>query len=193
MSLLNVQMTGVRECLLALKALPEAVKRKHMRIAMNAAGGQLKNAAVSRVPKRTGLLKQSLGVKVTQKKTGDWYVVVGSKRGMSRAIRTTRKGTTRAMSKRATSNLAFTPGGGNQKRVNPSRYLHLAEGGTRSHFVTAKNRRVLAGNGGIWGRKVAIRARPARFLAAAAQTTGPAAVDKAVHKLREAILSHANK
>lgn len=193
MSLLNVRMTGVPECIAALKHLPDSVQRKHLRIAMNAAGGQLKNAAVSRVPKRTGLLKQALGVKVTQKRDGNWYTVVGAKRGMSRAIRTTRKGTTRAMSKRATANLAFTPGGGSQKRVNPARYLHLAEAGTRSHFVTVKNRRVLSGNGGIWGRKVAIRAKPSRFLAAAAQTTGPAAVDKAVSKLREAILSHANK
>jgi hypothetical protein len=191
-SLLNVQMTGVKECLAALKDVPAGIQRKHMRIAMNAAGGILKTGAVGRVPKRTGLLKQSLGVKVTQKKTGDWYVVVGAKRGMSRGIKTTRKGNVRALSKKATSNLRFTPGG-SSTRINPTRYLHLVEGGTRSHFVSIKSKRVLAGNGGIWGTKAAIRAKPARFLAATSQVSGQAAVQKAITKLREAILSHANK
>lgn len=185
-------MTGVKECLAALKHLPDAVKRKHMRIAMNAAGGLIKKDATARVPKRTGLLKQAMGVKVTQKRDGNWYTVVGAKRGMSRGMKTTRAGRVRALSKRATSNLRFTPGGSNA-RINPARYLHLAEAGTRAHFVNVKNKRVLAGNGGIWGRKAAIRAKPARFMAAASQVTGPAAVQKAVAKLREAILSHANK
>jgi hypothetical protein len=91
---LSIKLTGVKECLAALTKANDAIKRKYLRIAMNAAGGQLKNAAVSRVPQRTKLLKQSLGVKVTQKKNGEWYVVVGAKRGMKRAVRVTNAGKT---------------------------------------------------------------------------------------------------
>lgn len=190
MSLLTVKLEGVKECLAALTKASDAIKRKYLRIAMNAAGGQLKNAAVSRVPQRTKLLKQALGVKVTQKRNGEWYVVVGVKRGMKRAVRITRSGQTKTLGKRATSNVKFTPGSGGTKYISPSRYLHLAEKGTKAHFVSVKNRKVLAGNGGIWGRKVAIRAKPSRFMASAANTAGPAAVQKAVNKLRELVLAH---
>lgn len=193
MSVLTVKLTGVKEAITALKNVPDSIQRKHMRIALNAAGGVIKTAAVARVPRRTGLLKEAMGVKVKQKATGDWYVTVGVKRGMKHGIRTTRSGTVRKMSKRTTSNLKFVPGGGQAKVVSPSRYLHLAEGGTRAHFVAVKNKRVLAGNGGIWGRRVAIRARPGRFMAAAALGAGAAAADKAAAKLREAVLSHATK
>lgn len=189
----GVRLDGVKECVAALKHLPNAVQRKHMRIAMNAAGGLLKTAAISRVPQRTKLLKQAMGVKVTQRKNGEWYLVVGSNRGMKRAVRITRKGTTKSLSKKATSNLKFTPGAGGTKHVDPARYLHLAEKGTRSHFVSVKNKQVLAGNGGIWGRRVAIKAKASRFMAAASQSAGPAAAAKAINKLREAILSEANK
>lgn len=190
---LSVHLVGVNECLIALRSLPVAIQRKHMRIAMNAAGGILKQGAISRVPIRTKLLKQALGVKVTQKKNGEWFAVVGAKRGMKRAVRTTKKGTTKALSKRATSNLKFTPGAGGQQYIDPARYLHLVEKGTRSHVVSVKNKRALAGNGGIWGRKATIKAKPSLFLATTAAAAGQAAVEKAVSKLKDAILSEANK
>jgi hypothetical protein len=190
---LNVKLEGVNECLAALRNLPLNVQRKHMRVAMNAAGGVLKTGAVSRVPQRTKLLKQSMSVKVTQKRSGEWYTVVGAKRGMKRALRLTSKGTTKALGKRATSNLKFTPGGGGQRYYDPARTAHLAEKGTRSHVVSVKNKRVLAGNGGIWGRRVTIKARGSRFLETTANTSGTAALAKATTKLREAVLSHANK
>lgn len=155
---LQIKLTGVKECLAALKGTSDAVKRKYLRIALNAAGGQLKSAAVSRVPLRTKLLKQSLAVKVTQKKNGEWYVVVGAKRGMKRSVRITAKGTTKTLSKRATSNLKFTPGGSRTQYIDPARYIHLAEKGTRSHFVSVKNKRVLASAAGvIYGRRASIR------------------------------------
>lgn len=190
---LSVKLVGLNECIGALRNLPLSIQRKHMRIAMNAAGGMLKNAAVSRVPQRTRLLKQSLAVKVQQKKSGEWFAVVGAKKGMKRAVRTTKAGATKALSKRATSNLKFTPGGGSRQYIDPARYLHLVEKGTKSHVVSVKNKRVLAGNGGIWGRKAVIRARGANFMAVTAASTGQAAATKAVNKLREAILAEANK
>lgn len=188
---MKVQLVGVKECLAALHNVEDSVKRKYVRMALNAAGGQVKDAAVSRVPLRTKLLKQALGVKVTQRKSnGEWYVVIGVKRGMSRAVRITRSGATKTMSKRATSNLRFTPGGGQVKRISPSRYLHLAEKGTKAHFVSVKNKKVLASGGVIYGRRVAIRAKPARFMAAASQIAGPAAIQKAVTKLKELVEKH---
>jgi hypothetical protein len=191
--MLTAKLSGVPECIAALKHVPDSIKRKHLRVALNAAGGLLKQGAISRVPARTRLLKQALGVKVTQKRNGEWYTVVGAKRGMRRAVKTTRAGKTKALSKRATSNLKFTPGGGARQYIDPARYLHLVEKGTRAHYVSVKNKRVLAGNGGIWGRRAVVRAKASRFMAATAQSVGPAAQAKAIHKLQEAILSHANK
>lgn len=189
----TLKLDGVPACLAALKNANDAIKRKYMRIAVNAAGGQIKNAAVSRVPQRTKLLKQALGVKVTQKRNGEWYAVVGAKRGMKRAIRMTRGGSAKAMGKRATSNLKFTPGAGGTKHIDPARYIHLAEKGTKAHFVRVKNKRVLASGGNFYGRRAAIRAKPSRFMAASAQIAGPAAMAKAVSKLRELVLTHNNK
>jgi HK97 gp10 family phage protein len=186
----TLKLTGVKECLAKLQGVTDAIKRKYLRIAMNAAGGQLKRAAVSRVPQRTKLLKQSMAVKVTQKKNGEWYVVVGAKRGMKRAIKTTRTGKIRALSKKATSNLNFTPGGGGKQYADPARYIHLAEKGTRSHYVSVKNKRALASGGVIYGRRVVVRAKPSRFLAAAAQSEGPSAVEKATAKLKQLVEAH---
>lgn len=108
---------------------------------------------------------------------------------MKRAVRITAKGAMRALSKRATSNLKFTPRGSTQ-RIDPARYLHLAEKGTKAHAVGIRNKRVLAAGGTIYGTRVTIRAKASRFMSLAATTAGPAAVQKAVSKLRELILRH---
>lgn len=193
MSLLKIKVEGAKEAIASLKNASDAIKRKYMRIAMNASGGQLKNAAVSRAPVRTRLLRQALAVKVTQARSGEWYVVVGAKRGMRRAVKVTRKGTTRALSKRATSNLRFTPGAGDRKYVDPARYIHLAEKGSRAHYVSVRNRRALSNGSNIFGRRVVVQAKPSRFLAAASQTAGPAALQKAISKLKQLIEAHNNK
>ncbi len=191
MSRLNVRLVGVKECLDQLTHIPEAIQRRHMRIATNAAGGILKRDAVARVPTRTKLLRQALAVKVTQNRKGEWFVVVGAKRGMKRAVKVAGNGRVRALSKRATANLKFTPGGAKREYIDPARYSHLAESGSKAHYVTASNKRVLASNGQIFGRRVVIAAKGSKFLAATALASGPAATQKAVDKLREAILAHA--
>lgn len=190
MSMLQLKLEGVKETLSALTKASDAIKRKYMRVAMNAGGGIIKNAVLPRVPQRTKLLKQAIGVKVTQKKNGEWFLVVGAKRGMKRAVKVTRSGNVRALSKKATSNLKFTPGGASRKMVDPARYLHLANKGTKAHYVTAVNKKVLASGGVIFGRRVTVRARAQRFMEAAAQIAGPNAVAKTVSKLKEQIEQH---
>lgn len=185
MSRLNVQIVGIEQAIRNLQELPKGLQRKHMRIAMNAAGGVLKTAAVSRVPRQTGLLKRSLSVKVKANKRGEWFAAVGPKRGMKVGVRTTAKGTLRAMSAAKTKSLAAA--GETVRYANPARYAHLAEKGTKAHIVRATNKRVLAGGGNIYGRQVTIRARGSRFLQIAATVAGPQASAKAVQKLLDGI------
>jgi HK97 gp10 family phage protein len=192
-SRVNIRIIGAKEAIEKLKTIPQGLQRKHMRIALNAAGGTLKQTAISLAPIRSGLMRQAMAVKVTQKKNGDWYVVVGAKRGMKRAIRVTRAGKTRARSKRATSNLRFIPHGLQTQFADPARYIHLAEKGTKPHVVSVRSRRVLYGNGEFWGRRVTIRAKPSGFMRKASWIAGPRASQRVITKLREAALSYAKK
>lgn len=186
----SVELKGLREAVQAMEGMSDAIKRKYLRIATNAAGGMIKNEAVSRVPQRTKLLKQALGVKVTQKRNGEWYAVIGAKRGMKRGVKVSRSGNIRKMGKRTTSNLRFTPGGQFVRVIDPARYIHLAEKGTKSHVVRVKNKKVLSDGGTIYGRHARVSAKPANFLAIAAQRVGAAATAKAVEKLKEQIEKH---
>lgn len=61
---LRIQVFGINELKGALLDLPRSLQNRHMRIAMNAGGGVIRDAAVARAPRETGLLKRSLKVKV---------------------------------------------------------------------------------------------------------------------------------
>jgi hypothetical protein len=61
---LVLRVGGVQDTLNAFRDLPRAIRNRHMRIAMNAGAGVIRDTAVANAPKQSGLLKKSLKVKV---------------------------------------------------------------------------------------------------------------------------------
>lgn len=84
----------------ALNELPRAVAHKHLRIGLNAWGGEVKNILGFTAPRDTGLLRKSFGVKVkipdasfnTKHHGKPAYVLVGPKRRSGRMMRRSNRG-----------------------------------------------------------------------------------------------------
>lgn len=97
---MTIRLHGVQESLMAFRELPRRVGFKHLRIALNAGGGIVKNRYASIVPRETGLLSKSIGVKVTIPDASyntahhgrPATAVVGVKRRAGRMMRVGRKG-----------------------------------------------------------------------------------------------------
>lgn len=128
----TIQVTGVREALNAFRELPRRIGLKHLRIGLNAAGGVIRDRAVSLAPKETGLLKKSLGVKVkipaASYNAGHHdkpaYAVIGPKRNFVRLVTIGRTGARTTGAKRA---LKLLGKGQAVRARRPARYAHLAE------------------------------------------------------------------
>jgi hypothetical protein len=186
----GMRLVGLREASFVLNEFPKRMRRKYMRVAMNAGGGVLKKAAVANVPSGANrLLKQSIAVKVKGTRKEEWYAAVGPKRGMKLARKHwSQGGASRVLNRKATDMLASIPGQ-KEQYINPARYAHLVERGTRQHVVSARGR-TLAGfvkgkrKQQIFGRRVQVKAKAQPFLATASVTAGPAALKAASEKLR---------
>lgn len=187
---LTMKLVGVRELQQALRDVPAAVQRKHLRIGLSKGGGMLRNSAASFSAVETGLLKKSLRVKVSFPRDRGPFAVVGPARNAGRMMRRTASGRIRghAKAQRAfleTVKLASGAGaGGREARRaakaftgqtfsdatfrNPSRYAHLVEKGTRR-----------------------MKARP--FLGMAVRITGPAAQQAVIQKTQEGLRQEAAK
>jgi len=110
---------------------------KHMRIALNAGAGIIRDRARAVALKDTGLLARSLGVKVKipgmSFNQAHWgkpeYAVIGPLRNFKKYTGTTRKGRRIGLSARG----AVSRGLRGQRVVlkRPGRYAHLVEKGTR--------------------------------------------------------------
>lgn len=195
--MLKFEVKGLPQALAALRELPRRVGFKHMRIALNAGGGVLKRAAEANVPKETGLLKKSLGVKVkipdasfnTRHHGKPAYVLIGPRRNFVRASIGGNKGKTKLLSDKKA--LKRVLGGGKVNVRNPARYAHLVEGGTRLHAVNAKNAKVLSNGSQMFGRRAMVKAKPNAFLRRAVNSSGIVAQTKILQKLREGVLSEA--
>jgi hypothetical protein len=95
----TIRIHGVPEALRAFDQLPRRVRFKHLRIALNAGGGVIRDAYKARAHRETGLLSKSIGVKVTipdasfnSKHRGKpATAVVGVKRKAGRMMRLNKK------------------------------------------------------------------------------------------------------
>jgi len=127
----KIHIQGIEQAMANLGALPRKVALKHLRIALSAAGGEVKQQVIALVPRRTKLLAQSQAVKV-KIPAASWdvkhhhkpaYVVIGTKRGaVGAGIRA--GGKLRKVSiRKATKHVL---GGGQVQTIRPSRYAHLA-------------------------------------------------------------------
>ena len=190
---LVLRVGGVQDTINAFRDLPRTIRGRHMKIALNAGGGVLRDAAVAFAPKETGLLKRSLKVKViapdlshnpahhgkpAKAFVGPSRDVVGfyrrSKSGRlvgigaaNRLFRETRREVESGGGNRTQSRRAarrFTIDTFQQAHFrSPARYAHLVERGT----------------------KRGVKAH--RYLARAVQQKGEAAQLKIIQKLQEGI------
>jgi HK97 gp10 family phage protein len=162
-----IRVHGVEDCLAAFRDLPMSIQHRHMRIALNAAGGVIRDAAVGNAPKDTGLLKKSLKVKVKIPDASynsahhgrPAYAVIGPSRNVV-GVQTFRKSGARGVIKtvrlRPKQRLATSV-------RRPSRYAHLVERGTRR------------GTKATW------------FLRRAVSSSGEMAKDKMIQKLKDGL------
>jgi hypothetical protein len=96
-----VKMFGVKEALHAFRELPRRVHFKHLKIALNAGGGVIRDRAVILVRRRTGILARSLAVGTPVIPDASFnqahhgkpaYVKIGPKTKAGRFLRLTAKG-----------------------------------------------------------------------------------------------------
>lgn len=125
-----------RQLMHNLQTLPKKMRTKHLRIAMNAWGGVVKRKMQDLAPKETGLLRQSITVKVripdasfNEKHHGKpAYGLVGPSRRLVRAVARTSKG----FRSKSAAGIAKAHLAGRVVQVRrPSRYAHLVDRGTR--------------------------------------------------------------
>ena len=191
--MLRLQIVGVQDTINAFRDLTRTVRNKHMRIAMNAGAGVIRDAAVANAPKETGLLKKSLKIKVRVPDASfnaahhgrPAYAVIGPARGVVSRVANV-KGTVKTITTRQAIKRSFGGGGFTTRR--PSRYAHLVEKGTRAHTITAKNSGLLSDGQRVFGRSVRHPGTKAQsFLGKAVQSSGEAAKSKVIQKLRDGI------
>jgi HK97 gp10 family phage protein len=190
---LVLRVGGVQDTLNAFRDLPRAIRNRHMRIAMNAGAGVIRDAAVANAPKQSGLLKKSLKIKVrvpdasyNVKHHGKpAYAVIGPARGVVGRVATI-KGVVKTITTRQAIKRSFGGGGFTTRR--PARYAHLVEKGTRAHGIKATNAKVLSDGATVFGRAVKHPGTKAQsFLAKAVRSSGAAAQGKVIAKLKDGI------
>lgn len=169
---------GLPGALRALDELPKRLQNKHTRIALSAAGGVLKSAAVAALAgsKKSGLLARSIGVKVVVPSASfnvkhhnkPAYLVVGARRGFLAPVARV-KGKTKKLSLKAATKRVL--GGGRVKARDPARYSHLVHNPVNV----------------VRGGKVVGRIKGNPFLAIASQRAGQQALDKATAKMRQGL------
>ena len=142
----TIRLYGVQEALRAFNGLPRNVQRRHLRIALSAGGGVIKNRAASLARRRTGLLSKSYAVKVTIPNAKPASAVIGTKRragkffklatlrGHGKAQREFKLERERLGEKEAVRFVRASFKGA--VFVNPSRYAHLAGKDTLASAVT---------------------------------------------------------
>jgi HK97 gp10 family phage protein len=194
---LVLRVGGVQDTLNAFRDLPRAIRNKHMRIAMNAGAGVIRDAAVANAPKQSGLLRKSLKIKVrvpdasyNVKHHGKpAYAVIGPARHVVARVATI-KGVVKTITTRQAIKRSFGGGGFTTRR--PSRYAHLVEKGTRPHGIKAKSGGLLSNQQAVFGRSVKHPGtKPQRPMARAVQSSGEAAKNKVIQKLHDGIANWA--
>jgi hypothetical protein len=91
----QIHIEGVKEAMRAFSELPRRVGFKHLRIALNAGAGVIRDRYAAMVPRETGLLSKSIGVRVKIPDASynkdhhgkPAYAVIGPKRKSGRFMR----------------------------------------------------------------------------------------------------------
>lgn len=125
-----IKVFGIPESLSAFNELPLRIRNKHLRIALNAAGGVIRDTAASIVRRESGLLAKSLRVRVKIPSASfnlkhhdkPAYAVIGSSRNVVGPVVSGKLLSTRKATK-------LVVGGGSVQTRRSSRYAHLLEKG----------------------------------------------------------------
>lgn len=183
----SVTMTGLPEAIGALDQFGKGVRKTQTRNAVSAGAGVLRDASSRLANKESGLLKKNMRVRVIiPKNDSGIYAKIGAKRKVKVAVRVDAKsGATKLLTGKKLA--AATAAGSAKVFRSPSRVIHLVEKGTKAHVVAAKNKRVLARAGTVFGTRVTVAAKPSFFLSRAARSSGSAATGKAIAKIREGV------
>lgn len=194
---LVLRVGGVQDTINAFRDLPRSIRNRHMRIAMNAGAGVIRDAAVANAPKETGLLKKSLKIKVRVPDASynvahhgrPAYAVIGPSRYVVGP--TIRKG---GKPKLLTIRRAvkYVLGGGKVQTRSPSRYAHLVERGTRKHNIRPASGKLLSDGNTVFGPLVYHPGTKGQsFLARAVRSSGAVAQNKVIAKLKDGITNWA--
>lgn len=195
---------GVPEAVSAFKELPRSMRNKHMRIAMNAGGGIIRDDMVTRTPVDAGLLKRSYRVKVRVPDASyniahhgrPAYAVIGPSRNVV-GVQTFRKsgkaGKVKLSRVKRVPKLGdfFTKTGLKVATdlQRPSRYFHLVDRGVKSHTISAKSSRVLSNSEAVFGRSVEHPGFSGRrIVQSSIAAAGPAAQTAIIRKLKVGLL-----
>lgn len=151
---MRVEIHGIKQAIAAMQGLTPALRIRHMRIALNAACGVIKNRIVATAPKDTGLLVKSQRVKVKIPQASKnpahhdkpAWGMIGAGRGLLATV--TKRGkvgikTTKAafkdIQKGKAVKVKVATERGKMVAVRASRYAHFAEKGRKgkggTHFM----------------------------------------------------------
>lgn len=128
---LQAELRGQKELIKKLATLPVTAQRKTLVIALRSAGKTFADAAKRRAARRTGLMAKSLEtIKTKTRVKGGIRYKVHPKKGFRRVLKQKRDGTQGLFGKKKSGEIieAKTP---KAKIVNPQRYAHLVELGTK--------------------------------------------------------------
>ncbi len=161
------KLTGFKELDRKLRKLPEKVHKKVMRQSVRAASKPMVKTARAKVPRRTGQLRKSLGVKV-KRYGGTFVAILGPRSGFS--------------------------GEHEGRSVDPVKYAHLVELGVAPHAIVPRTVGGLLYVDGVWLPRVEHPGlEPTGFFQKAFDTQKGAALAAMKKKLRDGITREAKK
>lgn len=199
-SALTVQTIGLKEAIQGIVGFSISVRRKVIRTAVSKGASILRAEAARRAPESSGTLRKNLGIKVALSKDETrCRAFIGGKRGIKTQVSIKASGGTKVLAtftKRKDKTIKVSgvkrlakaiASGATTTMRQPSRYLHLVEGGTRRHLVAAKAKKVLSSAGRIFGKAVLVGAKPNPFLARTVRSHGRIATVAAIGRLKSGI------
>lgn len=197
---MTVKTVGLREAIAGISGFSTRVRRKVIIVAVSKGASILRAQAARRAPEDSGTLKKNMAVKVMLSRDENrCRALIGGKRGVKVQVRVNADGGTKKLAtftKKKDGSIKVTgqkkldkavKAGATTAMRQPSRYLHLAEGGSRRHLVAVKKKKVLASAGRIFGRAVMVGAKPNPFLSGTVRSHGRIATIAAIARLKSGI------
>jgi hypothetical protein len=186
----TIRIHGVPEALRAFDQLPRRVRFKHLRIALNAGGGVIRDRYKAIAHKETGLLSKSIGVKVKIPDASfnsahhgkPAYAVVGVKRKAGRMMRLNKKGNLKVFGKAQQFLVAERKRLNKEGKLPPLRREHAAKVATLNKFQDVVYR-----NPARYAHLAGPRRKGAEVLASAVRASKSQAIARVSEKLRQGI------